>query len=182
MPRLHRSFSRLPVTCFPALCNRIGVFPPSHRLRISRAYQPAAWFPALPNVYIYLLWILIVFFSLYRYIDSVVTCVTAFVNLFASTSLYKLYMYWICIHFNPPRLVCRADINARDNFKWTPLHHACHSGQEDLVQLLLENGAEMDAQTINGGTPLMRAIESSREAVVELLISKGCVWCYYFRE
>ena len=72
--------------------------------------------------------------------------------------------------------VVRADINARDNFKWTPLHHACHSGQEDLVQLLLENGAEMDAQTINGGTPLMRAIESSREAVVELLISKGCVW------
>ena len=69
--------------------------------------------------------------------------------------------------------VVRADINARDNFKWTPLHHACHSGQEDLVQLLLENGAEMDAQTINGGTPLMRAIESSREAVVELLISKG---------
>ena len=66
-------------------------------------------------------------------------------------------------------------MNARDNFKWTALHHACHSGQEDLVQLLLENGAEMDAQTINGGTPLMRAIESSRETVVELLISKGCV-------
>jgi len=55
------------------------------------------------------------------------------------------------------------------------LHHACHSGQVDLVQLLLENGAEIDAQTISGGTPLMRAVESSREAVVELLISKGFV-------
>lgn len=68
-----------------------------------------------------------------------------------------------------------ADINARDNFKWSALHHACHSGQVDLVQLLLEHGAEIDVQTINGGTPLMRAIEGSREAVVELLISKGLV-------
>lgn len=80
------------------------------------------------------------------------------------------------MHLSKPFvLFSRADINARDNFKWTPLHHACHSGQVDLVQFLLENGAEMDAQTINGGTPLMRAIESSREAVVELLISKGFV-------
>ena len=72
-------------------------------------------------------------------------------------------------------LFSSADINARDNFKWTALHHACHSGQVDLVQFLLEQGAEIDGQTINGGTPLMRAIESSREAVVELLISKGFV-------
>ena len=76
-------------------------------------------------------------------------------------------------------LFSSADINARDNFKWTALHHACHSGQIDLVQLLLEHGAEMDAQTINGGTPLMRAIESSRESVVEFLISKGYVWNVY---
>lgn len=68
-----------------------------------------------------------------------------------------------------------ADVNAKDNFKWSPLHHACHSGQVDLVQLLLESGAEIDAQTINGGTPLMRAIESSREPLVEFLISKGFV-------
>ena len=89
-------------------------------------------------------------------------------------------VYVNCIYFNPAtHLVCRADVTARDNFKWTALHHACHSGQEDLVLLLLENGAEMDAQTINGGTPLMRAIESSREAVVELLISRGYVWVLY---
>ena len=74
-----------------------------------------------------------------------------------------------------------ADINAKDNFKWSALHHACHSGQVDLVQFLLDRGAEIDAQTINGGTPLMRAIESSREAVVELLISKGLVEAIFFR-
>merc|ERR1712154_660732 len=66
-----------------------------------------------------------------------------------------------------------ADMNARDNFKWTPLHHACHAGQLDIVQLLVESGAEIDASTINGGTPLTRAIESSRDHVVEYLITAG---------
>jgi ankyrin repeat protein len=66
-----------------------------------------------------------------------------------------------------------ADVKCRDNFFWTPLHHACHCGQLDIVQLLLDNGADIDAQAINGGTPLMRAIESSKEAVVSYLISKG---------
>lgn len=28
-------------------------------------------------------------------------------------------------------LECGADLNAKDNFKWTPLHHACHAGQLD---------------------------------------------------
>lgn len=67
----------------------------------------------------------------------------------------------------------RADLKATDNFLWTALHHACHCGQLDVVKLLVENGAEIDAQAINGGTPLMRAVESSREAIVSYLISKG---------
>lgn len=65
-------------------------------------------------------------------------------------------------------------INARDNFKWTPLHHACHAGQLDVVEYLIDHGAEIDATTMNGGTPLTRAIESSRDIVVEYLIGKGC--------
>ena len=67
-----------------------------------------------------------------------------------------------------------ANINAQDNFKWTPLHHACHGGQLDVVEYLIENNAIMDLSTINGGTPLTRAIESSRDSVVEYLIKKGC--------
>lgn len=66
-----------------------------------------------------------------------------------------------------------ANINARDNFKWTPLHHACHSGQLNVVEFLIEHGAEIDATTMNGGTPLTRAIESSKENVVAYLISRG---------
>ena len=66
-----------------------------------------------------------------------------------------------------------ADLKSRDNFFWTPLHHAYHCGQLDVVKLLLDNGADIDAQAINGGTPLMRAIENSKQTVVSYLISKG---------
>ena len=37
-----------------------------------------------------------------------------------------------------------ADINALDNFKWTPLHFACYSGQLDIESLLLSNGAKVN--------------------------------------
>ena len=64
-------------------------------------------------------------------------------------------------------------MNDTDNFKWTPLHFACHSGHMDMVQLLIENGALIDAQSWNGGTPLMRAVESTNTLLVQLLINLG---------
>ena len=36
------------------------------------------------------------------------------------------------------------DLKSGDNFFWTPLHHACHCGQLDVVKLLLDNGADID--------------------------------------
>ena len=30
-------------------------------------------------------------------------------------------------------LLFRADINAIDNFMWTPLHHACHAGEVSII-------------------------------------------------
>ncbi len=67
----------------------------------------------------------------------------------------------------------RADVNMRDQFFWTPLHHAAHAGQVELIELLVEAKAYVDAQTLNGGTPLMRAIESSRPTCVDFLIKAG---------
>lgn len=66
-----------------------------------------------------------------------------------------------------------ADVNAKDNFKWTPLHFACQTGLKDLVQVLLDSGAHLDAVALNGGTPVMRAIESCHPDVVQLLIERG---------
>lgn len=64
-------------------------------------------------------------------------------------------------------------MNACDQFNWTPLHHACHAGQLDIIKLLLEAGASVDPPTLNGATPLMRAIESCRPSCVEYLIKAG---------
>jgi ankyrin repeat protein len=70
-------------------------------------------------------------------------------------------------------LFLRADINKRDNFKWTPLHHAAHSGVLDVVQACVKAGASVNAESITRTTPLMRAVESSSFPVCEYLISKG---------
>lgn len=67
----------------------------------------------------------------------------------------------------------RADVNASDQFCWTPLHHACHAGQLDIIKLLVEAGAAVNTPTLSGATPLMRAIESSRPCCVEYLIKAG---------
>lgn len=64
-------------------------------------------------------------------------------------------------------------MNAGDQFGWTPLHHACHAGQLDIIKLLVEAGAAVDMPTLGGATPLMRAIESSRPCCVDYLIKAG---------
>ncbi len=66
-----------------------------------------------------------------------------------------------------------ASVHTEDNFKWTPLHFACIGGQQDVVELLLEKGANLEAVTVNGGTPLMRAVESANPALVQYLIDRG---------
>ena len=66
-----------------------------------------------------------------------------------------------------------ADVNAFDNFLWRPIHHACHAGHINIVQRLLEKGADINSQTIHGGTSLMRAMESSRVDLVRFLLERG---------
>ncbi|XP_073734487.1 ankyrin repeat and EF-hand domain-containing protein 1 isoform X2 [Callorhinus ursinus] len=67
----------------------------------------------------------------------------------------------------------RANVNATDNFLWTPLHFACHAGQQDIVELLVKAGAVIDAVSINNSTPLTRAIESCRLDTVKYLLDIG---------
>ena len=64
-------------------------------------------------------------------------------------------------------------MTACDQFSWTPLHHASHAGQVDIVDLLVHSGSVVDAVAMNGATPLMRAIESCRPCCVDYLIKAG---------
>lgn len=64
-------------------------------------------------------------------------------------------------------------MNKRDQFVWTPLHHAAYGGHVEIIELLLKAGAAVDAAALNGGTPLMRAIQSSRPSCVDVLLQAG---------
>lgn len=63
-----------------------------------------------------------------------------------------------------------ADVNKPG---WTPLHYAATGGHEDIIQLLLDNHAYVDAASPNGSTPLMMAAMYGTPAAVQLLLEAG---------
>jgi ankyrin repeat protein len=72
--------------------------------------------------------------------------------------------------------VCRlliaadADVNKPG---WTALHYAASKGHLDIMNLLLENHAYIDADSPNGTTPLMMAAQYGTPAGVKLLLDAG---------
>ncbi len=56
---------------------------------------------------------------------------------------------------------------------WTALHFAASSGQIDIVRILLEHSAFIDAQSPNGTTPLMMAARHKDVEVTKLLLEQG---------
>lgn len=55
----------------------------------------------------------------------------------------------------------------------TPLDSAAHFGFKQMVELLISNGANVNARTANGDTPLHNASIYGYEDIAKLLISKG---------
>ncbi|MDY7579083.1 ankyrin repeat domain-containing protein [Herbaspirillum sp. RTI4] len=56
---------------------------------------------------------------------------------------------------------------------WTPLHYAAASGNMEIVDLLLDASAYIDAESPNGTTPLMMATRNGKDKTVELLLKEG---------
>lgn len=56
---------------------------------------------------------------------------------------------------------------------WTALLRAATNGQEIMVRLLIEKGADIEARSPNNGTPLICAAECNLEAIVEFLLKSG---------
>lgn len=63
-----------------------------------------------------------------------------------------------------------ADVNKPG---WAPLHYAATNGHLDIMNLLLEENAYIDAESPNGTTPLMMAAQYSDESSVKLLLEAG---------
>lgn len=63
-----------------------------------------------------------------------------------------------------------ADVNKPG---WTPLHYAATNGHLEIMRLLLENHAYIDAASPNRSTPLMMAAHYGTPAAVKLLLEAG---------
>jgi len=79
-------------------------------------------------------------------------------------------------HLDAARLLIdtgKADLESVDIMNRTPLFKAAKSGQVDLVNLLLDRGAQLCRQDADGETALWPAIRWGRTEVVELLLSRN---------
>ena len=51
-------------------------------------------------------------------------------------------------------LAAGADVNAKNDYGWAPLHDAAMLGHKEVVELLIAKGAEVNATADTGATPL----------------------------
>ncbi|KAI9358441.1 hypothetical protein BD770DRAFT_419792 [Pilaira anomala] len=65
------------------------------------------------------------------------------------------------------------DMNARDNEGTPPLIYAACFGKIEVAQILIEFGANIDAQDSFGWTALMWATNNSHESLVKILLENG---------
>ena len=63
-----------------------------------------------------------------------------------------------------------ADVNRPG---WTALHYAASIGNDDIVKVLLDHSAYIDAESPNGTTPIMMASRGGHIYTVKLLLDEG---------
>ncbi|MDD3665957.1 MAG: ankyrin repeat domain-containing protein [Bacteroidales bacterium] len=65
------------------------------------------------------------------------------------------------------------DVNQKDEWGNTALHHACHGDNYDIVKLLLENGVAINEENNLNHTALSNASISGKMDIIELLLAHG---------
>jgi len=75
---------------------------------------------------------------------------------------------------NKPAVLALIERGAQVNRPgWTALHYAAAAGDLDIMKLLLERHAYIDAASPTGTTPLMLAAREGQEDAVRLLLDEG---------
>lgn len=70
-------------------------------------------------------------------------------------------------------LLIFVDVDTKDEFGVNALMRAADTGQNAIVQLLIERGADVNAKDKNGCTALMRAAIGGHAGVIALLLAHG---------
>jgi ankyrin repeat protein len=70
-------------------------------------------------------------------------------------------------------LAKKADVNAKTNRGFTPLHIAAFNGHKEVTAFLLANGANVNATSDQGLTPLRCAERNDHKDVADLLRQHG---------
>ena len=65
------------------------------------------------------------------------------------------------------------NIAANNPMKVTPLHSACAISNFEIAELLIQNGADVNAKQMRGVTPLHSAAHNGQLEIVQLLIENG---------
>ena len=70
-------------------------------------------------------------------------------------------------------LVDGVNINCRDGTGTSPLGHAAWHGDEEVLTVLLEAEADVEAENIDGASPLMMTVFNNKPAATALLLVYG---------
>jgi ankyrin repeat protein len=65
-----------------------------------------------------------------------------------------------------------AKVNS-DPMRWSALHYAAFAGHGAVADLLLQNGADINARSTNGSSVLMMAVYEGHEPLVKQLLARG---------
>jgi ankyrin repeat protein len=94
----------------------------------------------------------------------------ASLDIFSAIALQKVDEVRSIVKANPNLLSQRLGFAHNE---WQPLHFAVLENLLDMVQLLLDCGADIHARTAWGMTPLCLAIHAKNEKVAKLLTERG---------
>ncbi|KMT09007.1 hypothetical protein BVRB_6g137150 [Beta vulgaris subsp. vulgaris] len=69
-----------------------------------------------------------------------------------------------------------ANVNAKDEYGCTAMHHAANTGNLELCKFLIQYGADIDAVDQSEFSPLMTAALANHEEVALYLTRSGAIW------
>ena len=77
------------------------------------------------------------------------------------------------VRWAPDAWVDASSINAPTKSGETPLIAAINTGDDELVKLMLQRGADVEARCVDQMAPLMHAVNRGYQSIVELLLGSG---------